>query len=248
MPRAFVAAPRELTPPGLTIAPAPWYTGQNAIVRVGATSDENCQKRRPDVDGILCQPAGGRGAFAPPAGNRPGGAFANRGRGGRARRSATPPNPRVENPGGPHILRGAGRKIPAGLPLVPAGYGPERHPQNQQVQRPVQILLRLWHARPHRPHRRRLLGNWRQQISRGGHRPAALHPPRAHGHFLCVPRAVHGNRGVLWRHRQIPRGGHPPAHVHQRHPSERGKPARAGERRAGRAALQPGGARIAQTA
>ena len=51
---------------------------------------------------------------------------------------------------------------------------------------------------------------------------------RADRRLLRLPRAVHGNRGVLRRDRAVPRRGHPPAHVHQRHPRHRGKPARAG--------------------
>ena len=149
-----------------------------------------------------------------------------------ARRSAAPRDPGAEVARGAHVLRRSRRQVPAGLPLVPAGHGVERRPQDQPLQRALPLLLRLWRARPHRAHRRGLLGDRRRALPRGGHRPAAVHLRRADRHLLRLPRAVHGNRACTTAvRRALPRRRHPPAHVHQRHTRHRGKPARAWARR-----------------
>ena len=76
-----------------------------------------------DVDGILCQPTGGRGAFAPPAGNRPSGACANRGRGGRCARSACRQIPGLKTLEGRTYYVGPDAKFPPGCRSCLLGTG-----------------------------------------------------------------------------------------------------------------------------
>ena len=49
----------------------------------------------------------------------------------------------------PYAIRGGGEAVPQGMPFLPDGHGLERHSQNQPLQCPVQVLLRLWSAGCH---------------------------------------------------------------------------------------------------